>query len=111
MAEAVRFVCSECPAEIEAWSDGNPYYIDEAGRKQYAYHPDHERLARCIGNDSPHLCLACGEEFNVDSEAPIGQCPKCTSTDISETWELAGRRCPHCKGGILAVDPDFRCVS
>jgi len=48
MAEAVRYVCGKCGHAIEAWSDGNPYYIDDAGTKQYAYHPDHERLARCI---------------------------------------------------------------
>ena len=33
---------------IEAWSDGNPYYIDDAGDKQYAYHPDHEKRIRRI---------------------------------------------------------------
>ena len=25
---------------IEAWDEGNPYYINEDGKKQYAYHPD-----------------------------------------------------------------------
>lgn len=53
MAETVRFTCSELGKTIEAWSDGNPYHIDENGQKQYAYHPDHENLARRIGNDSP----------------------------------------------------------
>jgi|GEM_PF-6245920 len=57
MAQARRFVCGSCSRAIEAWSDGNSYYIDEDSRKQYAYHPDHGRLARCIGNDSTHLCL------------------------------------------------------
>ncbi len=51
-------------------ADGNPYYIDEAGGKQYAYHPDHERLALCIGNDIPHLCLSCGKKFRLDSAPP-----------------------------------------
>ena len=51
MAQRTTWLCTTCGHSIAAWSDGNPYYIDEAGEKQYAYHPDHERLARCIGND------------------------------------------------------------
>lgn len=111
MAEAKRFVCRSCRRTIEAWSDGNPYYIDEAGRKQYAYHPDHERLARCIGNDSPHLCLACGEDFMLDSRAPTSECPKCGAAEIAGTYELDGRRCPYCKAGVFAADPDYHCIS
>jgi DNA-directed RNA polymerase subunit RPC12/RpoP len=111
MAEAVRWVCSKCGREIVAWSDGNPYYIDETGRKQNAYHPHHERLARCIGNDSPHLCLACGKKFNVDLRAPTAECPKCEAADIVHTHQLGGRRCPYCKAGVFARDPDYHCVS
>jgi hypothetical protein len=94
-----------------AWSDGNPYYIDEQGQKQYAYHPDHDRLARCIGNDSPHICLACGEQFKIDSRAPIDRCPKCESMDIVGTYGLDGRRCPFCNAGLFAVDPDGWMIS
>jgi predicted RNA-binding Zn-ribbon protein involved in translation (DUF1610 family) len=111
MAQCIRFVCDNCSKAIEAWSDGNPYYIDEAGSKQYAYHPDHDRLARCIGNDSPHLCLACGEEFLVDSRVPIGACPKCEAKEIVDLCRLGGRRCPYCKSGEFHADPDFHCVS
>jgi predicted RNA-binding Zn-ribbon protein involved in translation (DUF1610 family) len=111
MAEALRFVCDGCGRSIEAWSDGNPYYINEAGAKQYAYHADHERLARCIGSDSPHLCLGCGAEFVVDSRAPVEECPTCGSAEFAHTFQLAGRRCPYCKAGTFAVDPGFHCVS
>lgn len=111
MAEAVRYVCGACGRAVVAWSDGNPYFIDEAGRKQYAYHPDHERLARCIGNDSPHLCLACGENFNVDSRTPTAECPKCGANAITAIFQLGGQRCPYCKKGIFAVDPDYHCIS
>ena len=111
MAEAFRFVCSGCRRAIEAWSDGNPYYIDEAGAKQYAFHPDHERLDRCIGNDSPHLCLSCGAEFKVDSRAPIAACPSCGASDIVDSYQLGGCRCPYCKSGTFAADPDFHCIS
>ncbi len=111
MAQAKRFVCGNCRRAIEAWSDGNPYYIDEAGRKQYAYHPDHERLARCIGNDSPHLCLGCGEEFKVDSRATSAECPKCGGNRLVTSYLLDGRRCPYCKAGVFGEDEEFRCIS
>jgi hypothetical protein len=39
MAEARRFACGSCSFSVTAWSDGNPYYLDETGEKQYAYHP------------------------------------------------------------------------
>jgi hypothetical protein len=35
--------------------------------KQYVYHPQHDTLALCIGNDAPHLCLACRVDVMVDS--------------------------------------------
>ena len=111
MAEALRYVCSGCSRAVEAWSDGNPYYIDDAGAKHYAYHPDHENLARCVGNDSPHLCLACGGECKVDSRAPATACPACGAAELAHTYQLAGRRCPYCKAGAFAVDPDFHCIS
>ena len=111
MAQAQRFVCDGCGHAVKAWSDGNPYYLDESGAKQYAYHPDHERLARCIGNDSPHLCLACGAECMVDSRAPVTACPGCGAGDLAGTYQLGGRPCPYCKAGAFAVDPAFRCIS
>ncbi len=110
MAECLRYVCSACGRAIEAWSDGNPYYVGTNGLKKYAYHPDPE-VNRCVGNDSPHLCLACGDEFNVDSRAPIEQCPKCGATTIVSTFRLSGRPCPYCSQGKFFVDPEFRCIS
>jgi len=88
-----------------------PYYVDENGQKQYAYHPDHENLARCIGNDSPYLCLNCGDEFKVDSRAPISDCPKCGEKDIISTYELDGKPCPYCNKGVFQVGRNFRKVS
>lgn len=111
MAEAVRYVCDGCGHAVEAWSDGNPYYIDEAGEKQYAYHPDHEHLALCVGNDSPHLCMACGAEFVVDSRSPSEVCPECGVKEIADTYQLTGLRCPYCKEGVFSVDPEFFAIS
>ena len=65
----------------------------------------------CIGNDDPHLCLACGDEFMVDSCKPIAACPKCGDADISDTYNLDGRKCPYCSAGVFAADPEFVCVS
>ncbi len=111
MAKAKRYVCGGCGHKIEAWSDGNPYYIDETGRKKYAYHPNHEALSRCIGNDSPHLCLECGQEFMMDSRAVINSCPKCEGHELADTYELEGHGCPYCKAGVFIVDPNFFCIS
>ena len=111
MAEGRQYVCNSCGHSIEAWTDGNPYYIDENGSKQYAYHPDHERLNKCIGNDSPHLCLSCGHEFMVDSRDPVAACPICGSSEIADTFQLDGRQCPFCKKEVFAFDPKSVSIS
>ena len=111
VAEGLRFVCSSCGHAIEAWSDGNPYFLDKRGQKQYAYHPDHENLSRCIGNDSPHLCLTCGEEFLVDSQDPIIACPQCASSEIVRTFALDGKNCPYCRKGSFIQDQDSHMIS
>jgi DNA-directed RNA polymerase subunit RPC12/RpoP len=111
MAVARRFVCSNCNKTIEAWSDGNPYYFDDSGLKKYAYHPDHANLAKCSGNDTPHLCLGCGDELTVDSQSPITNCSKCGHGEIACTFDLEAKPCPYCGKGVFAADPDFICVS
>ena len=110
MAEGVRYVCANCGKAIEAWSDGNPYYLDAGGRKHYAYHPD-PRRSKCIGYDSPTLCLACGEAFMIDSRSPTPRCPTCDSMTLAATFRLGGKTCPFCKAGVFAADPEFRCKS
>ena len=111
MAQAIRYACTDCQRTVVAWSDGNPYYIDEAGKKRYAYHPDHKRLARCIGNDSPHLCLACGAEVSVDSRMPTTACPGCGAEKLVRTYNLESRQCPSCQRGTFISDPSFRLIS
>jgi predicted Zn-ribbon and HTH transcriptional regulator len=111
LAAGRRFSCNACNYEIESWDDGNPYVVDAAsGRKRYVYHPDPERN-QAVGNDSPHLCLACGHEFSVDSREPTSKCPKCRSDQICRTWRLDGKPCPKCKRGTLVVDPTFFAIS
>lgn len=110
MAESLRYVCNHCDRAIEAWSDGNPYYINKSGAKQYAYHPDKE-LSYCIGNDSPHLCLDCGQEFMVDSRSPAKACIHCGSSQFIDKFKLEGSTCPYCKIGQFYTDPDFFCIS
>ena len=111
MAQGFRFVCDTCDHAIVAWDDGNPYYVDDAGKKQYAHHPNHELLERCIGNDAEHLCLSCGKEFMVDSEAPITTCPKCNASEGVRTMQLAGKSCPYCKDGVFGADSGFHVIS
>jgi hypothetical protein len=111
VAECRRFDCDCCGRTVEAWSDGNPYYMDQHGMKKYAYHPDHENLARCIGNDVPHLCLQCGVETNIDSRRPHLVCPGCSEDGLVEAWELAGRPCPSCSRGRFVLDPNPGAIS
>lgn len=110
MAMATRFCCSSCSLEIVAWSDGNPYYLNEYGEKKYAYHPD-ENLKLCIGNDVPHLCFTCVEEVKLDSRVASRSCPRCAERTLVELMKLAGRQCPKCKGGLLLVDQRFQLIS
>ena len=110
MAAGVRFRCGNCAREIEAWDEGNPYYVDGRGRKRYAYHTDPRRL-QCTGVDSPMLCLGCGAEVMSDSEAPLSACPHCASVELVDTWHLAGRPCPNCKQGRFAQVPDEFMIS
>ena len=109
MAAGISFVCRGCDKTIEAWDDGNPYYMED-GQKRYAYHPNHDLLDLCIGNDSPHLCLSCGHQFMVDSNAPITVCPECKARKIVCTMKLDGKACPYCKKGVF-VDSGWYAIS
>jgi len=97
MAECVQFVCSNCGNSIEAWSDGNPFYVDADGKKIYAHHPNHDELAKCIANDVPHLCLEYGTESKIDSRIDPQVCPHCSSESIVDSFNLNGVDCPKCK--------------
>lgn len=101
MAAGFHFACDSCSKTLEAWDDGNPYYLDDGGGKHYAYHPDDENLARCVGNDSPNVCLKCGKEFMVDSESSRESCPACGANDFVETIHVNGKPCPFCKRGVF----------
>ncbi len=110
MAIATQFRCSSCSLEIVAWSDGNPYYIDEGGEKKYAYHPD-ERVQLCTGNDVPNTCLACAAQVEIDSHFPHRMCPQCAQQTLVETTELDGRQCPRCNNGRFLKSPHFQIIS
>jgi DNA-directed RNA polymerase subunit RPC12/RpoP len=111
MAYCIRFVCSDCRQSIEAWDDGNPFYIDESGSKTYAYHPNHNELAKCIANDVPHLCLKCESEVKIDSRLESKVCPECRSRNVVNTCELEGVKCPKCEDRHFVRDKDFFCIS
>ena len=102
MAEGVTLKCTHCEFTTTAWSDGNPYYLNERGEKQYAYHPSDE-VALCKEVDVPHICMSCANEFNVDSAAPIRRCPECNFGRISSLWRMQGKACPKCHEGAMAV--------
>jgi DNA-directed RNA polymerase subunit RPC12/RpoP len=110
MAVGSRFVCSNCDAEVIAWSDGNPYFIDEHSLKQYAYHPD-PNAERCVGVDFPHLCLGCGAKIQVDSNLPTNTCPDCGGRMLIAATQLEGKSCPECHAGKYIVDSQYRAIS
>ena len=111
MAECVRFVCSKCETSVEAWSDGNPFYVDASGDKKYAYHPNHDELEKCTANDVPHLCMTCSEEVKVDSLERQKACKKCGSKHVVDTFRLEGVTCPKCKDGKFIRDNESQCIS
>lgn len=111
MASCIQFVCSGCGHSIEAWDDGNPFYLDAHGNKKYAYHPDHDQLEKCIANDVPHLCLTCGTEVKIDSRIECKVCSECGSGDVVDTYQLEGVKCPKCEVGHFVSDKDFFCIS
>lgn len=97
---ATGFKCDKCEHVISAWDEGNPYYFDEEGKKQYAYHPSSDRN-KCIGNDPDYVCLDCAKEFILDRKVPSKECPECASLNICKPSELEGKKCPSCKEGTL----------
>ncbi len=102
MAIAHVYECQHCGRSIETWNEDSPYFLDEQGNKAYAYHPGIDRYM-IIWNDSPHLCLPCGLEIMVDSRSPRKTCPKCTSPEITDTWELDRKPCPDCGDGSFTA--------
>ncbi len=101
MAMMVIFTCRSCNHQVNAWDEGKPYFLDREGDKVYAYHPDHEGLERCIGNDRPYICLSCAKEFDMDSRHQLTQCPECGDERILPSWKLKDEQCPRCKSGTF----------
>ena len=110
MAQCFRFVCSSCDHDYTVWDEGNPYVIDPDGTKRYVYHPSEDR-ALAVGIDIPHVCLSCGDVYNIDSNAPDLTCPSCGKGNPIAAMRLEGKRCPHCKEGTLHRDTQYFCVS
>ena len=100
MAAGRIYRCGSCGLRLEAWDEGEPYYFDERGEKRHAHHPSPER-ERCVGTESPHLCMDCAAEFLAgDADAPPA-CPACGSSRVLWTWLLEGRACPRCRTGAF----------
>ena len=103
MALGKTFVCTGCARAIEAWDEGDPYYVDADGERRYVFHPSPER-ERATGVEWPALCLACGAEVTRDSALAPGPCPACGGGDVVDAWALEGRRCPSCRRGEFRED-------
>lgn len=135
MAERLTFVCTHCKFTIKAWDDGNPYFLSDAGKPQFFYHPCGKYLLQeyiqqsfgkdlkgteldaflenRTGNMSNMICLDCGREFKIDLKRRKAVCNsrKCKSKNISHTWELNGKQCPTCKLGVFKEDETQQVIS
>ena len=87
MAQGFCFVCDKCDHAIVAWDDGNPYYIDDDGKKKYAYHPNHELLERCIVTMPNTSACPAGRNLwwipkprsrRVRNVTPVKACARCS---------------------------------
>jgi len=110
MAMGIVFRCNACPKKIEAWDEGHPYYVNELGKKVYAYHPDRER-DQCTRIESDVICLECGRKTRSDDANPTTVCKKCGSSALHDTYHLDGQRCPFCKKGTFVTDPESTMIS
>jgi hypothetical protein len=54
------------------------------GKRNMRTPPQHDLLEQCIGNNSPHICLACSEEFMVDPFFLISARLKCKEGKFAE---------------------------
>lgn len=109
MAERIRTVCPACEWSVKAWSDGNPYLIED-GTKRYVPHPSQD-WDKAVGNDVPAVCLDCGRQTTLDSRAPRKACSRCRSGRLRPAYSLAGCECPRCHDGQMARDDSYRMIS
>lgn len=110
MAICYRFTCDNCAFAIEAWDEGNPFYVNHEGKKVYVYHPSSDRCL-AIANDEPHLCLGCGKQVKIDSRLERKACTKCSSTKLVKTYQLEEVECPKCKKGHFRQEEGFVAIS
>ena len=133
MACSVIHRCPVCGFEIEAWSDGHPYILDDRNRPQFYYHPcedERERiLASCdwarfktdeelsdllqvkSGIMSDMICLDCAGKFKCDTEKKKPKCRKCGSENVHDQFKLEGVTCPKCHRGRFPDVPEEGAIS
>lgn len=128
MAEGRKLICSHCGYALEAWSDGNPFFLSDAGEPQFFYHPNESQLeeyiqqsegryltgearqdfmVKRVGNMNDLLCLDCGNTFRLDADRQPTVCPqeRCKSKNGVDVWLLSGKTCPRCKTGTFRGMP------
>ena len=133
MACSVIHRCPVCSFEIEAWSDGNPYILDDRNRPKFYYHPcESERIeiiASCewarsktdaelsqilelkSGIMSDMICLECAGKFKCDTEKKKPKCRKCGSENVHDQFLLEGVTCPKCHRGQFPDVPERGAIS
>ncbi|MDF9833609.1 ribosomal protein S27AE [Ereboglobus sp. PH5-5] len=120
MAFSLKFSCGSCGFSISGWDEGNPYVEHPPGKRTYCYHPAREDIMREVakqalgssatdemldafinkhsGNAPAHLCLDCGHTTLLDPGRDGMACGKCNSSNLRDTFNLTGAKCPRCGG-------------
>ncbi len=134
MSACYLHVCPACGFEVEAWDDGHPYIVDDAGRRHFFYHPAERdvidpivaksawakgltydelqtEVPRHLGNMAETICGDCGAEDRTDRGPNGFVCGKCGSHQVWDLMELAGKPCPKCKTGRFSDEPQLGGIS
>jgi DNA-directed RNA polymerase subunit RPC12/RpoP len=91
------------------------YVLDSAGTRVPCRHPMEFRTIEKVTGLSQeeaekrgltgfmldHLCLDCGERFELDWQRDGKQCPHCRSSEIRTMRDAIGATCPKCHEGTL----------
>lgn len=133
MAMGQEYRCDKCGFSVTAWEDGNPYVLDNDGKRNFFYHPGEqgkidtvilkdcgrvlqgtereEYLKGRFGNEGEYLCADCGHVSRIDEKVDEFVCESCGKPKLTDVCRLEGKTCPKCGAGKFRFDPDSVMIS
>src|SRR5262245_47038726 len=111
--EIYHFRCTRCDFAFPKGWGGYTYALDAQGRRVVCPHPDEMQMvfqvtgvgwseaqaAGRLGHASHCVCFDCAEQFDLDLDRDVKQCPKCGSLQVRSAYGSIGCPCPKCKAG------------